>query len=582
MAGLIPSEVVATVLSSTDIVDLIGGYLPLTRAGRSFKALCPFHSEKTPSFMVNPDRQIFHCFGCGEGGDAARFLMRREGFSFPEAIEFLAQRAGISLPRRRSGGREQEDGRLRVYEVQRAACEYFRQSLQAKEGEAARAALAGRGILPETVERFQLGYAPDAWEGLVRFLTQRGFPPRLMEAGGLVIPRPGGKGHYDRFRDRLMIPIQDPAGKVLGFGGRALGGQQEPKYLNSPETPIYRKGHQLFGVPVAARALRETGRAIVVEGYFDCIALQQAGILEAVAVLGTALTREQVLLLRRYVEQVTLVFDPDRAGLQAAWRGLELLMEGGLGASIVALPEGTDPDGFIRKEGVEPFRALLASARDLVDFDLGQGTPGGGVEGAARAADRILAVLARLPDGIRKTRYVQKLAERLGVPERAVLADLARLTHSRPPRPEPGGVSAPCSPVAPEEKLLLQLLLLFPVLREGVRAEAPAVQGEVTRSILEVVAGPDGRQEATLARALAHHPREDVQRLASELLVADPEAFPEPGRMLQDCLERLRLRAERPRLKELQRQIAEAAQRGDREAESRLLAEYQERARRAG
>ncbi|MGH7360249.1 MAG: DNA primase [Candidatus Methylomirabilales bacterium] len=582
MAGLIPSEIIAAVLSGTDIVDLIGGYLPLTRAGRSFKALCPFHSEKTPSFTVNPDRQIFHCFGCSEGGDAARFLMRREGFSFPEAIEFLAQRAGISLPRRRGGGREQEDGRLRLYEVQRAAAEYFRQSLQGNEGEGARAALAGRGILPETVERFQLGYAPDAWEGLVRFLTQRGFPPRVMEAGGLVIPRPGGKGHYDRFRDRLMIPIQDPAGKVLGFGGRALG-VQEPKYLNSPETPLYRKGHQLFGLPVAARALREKGQAILVEGYFDCIALQQAGVSEAVAVLGTALTREQVLLLRRYVEHVTLVFDPDRAGLQAAWRGLELVMEAGLGASIVALPEGTDPDGFIRKEGTEPFRVLLASAQDLVDFVLGQGTQSSGVEGAARVADRVLAVLARLPDGIRKTRYVQKLAERLRVPEQAVLADLARLTLSRPPRPEPGGaVLPPRPPVAPEEKLLLQLLLLFPVFRERVRGEAPAVQGEVTRSILEILAGPEGREEAPLARALAHHPREDVRHLASELLVADPGAFPEPGRMLEDCIERIRRRAERPRLKELQQRIAEAARRGDREAESRLLAEYQERARRAG
>lgn len=582
MTGLIPSELVATVLSSTDIVELIGGYLPLTRAGRSFKALCPFHSEKTPSFMVNPDRQIFHCFGCGEGGDAARFLMRREGFSFPEAIEFLAQRAGVPLPRRRGGGgREQEDGRLRLYEVQRAACEYFRQSLQAKEGEAAQAALAGRGILPETIERFQLGYAPDAWEGLVRFLTQRGFPPRLMEGGGLVIPRPAGKGQYDRFRDRLMIPIQDPAGKILGFGGRALGAQ-EPKYMNSPETAIYRKGHQLFGLPVAARALRETGRAVLVEGYFDCIALQQAGIAEAVAVLGTALTREQALLLRRYVDQVTLVFDPDRAGQQAAWRGLELTLETGLGAAVVPLPEGTDPDGFIRKEGPESFRARLASAQDLVDFALGQGPVRGGVEGGVRAADRVLPVLARLPDGIRKTRYIQRLAERLGVPEQAVLAELARLPVSRSPRPEPGAGLPPPPPLVPEEKLLLQLLLLFPVLRERVRQEAPGIQGEATRSILEVLAGPEGREEGLLARALAHHPREDVRRLASEFLVADPEAFPEPARMLQDCLKRIRLRADRPGLRELQRQIGEAEERGDPEAVARLQAEYQERIRRAG
>ena len=580
MAGLIPGEVVASVLSSTDIVDLIGGYLPLRKAGRSFKALCPFHNEKTPSFTVNPDRQIFHCFGCHKGGDAASFLMLKEGFAFPEAIEFLAQRAGIPLPRRRGGGREEGEGRLRLYDIQRAACEYFRQSLQGKEGEGARAALAARGILSETVERFLLGYAPGAWEGLVRFLTQRGFPPRLMEAGGLVVERQERKGHYDRFRDRLMIPIQDPAGKVLGFGGRALG-DQEPKYMNSPETPIYRKGHQLFGLPVAAPSLRERRRAIVVEGYFDCIALHQGGVAEAVAVLGTALTREQVLLLRRYAEQVTLVFDPDRAGREAAWRALDLVLEVGLDASVVVLPEGTDPDTFIRKEGAEAFRALLHHAQDLVDFVLGQGTPREGVEEAARAADRILAVVARLPEGIRKTRYVQKLAERLGVSEQAVLADLKRLSQTRQPRAE-ASPEPPLGPsVPPEERLLLQLLLLFPVLREHVREAGPAV-GEVTRAFLDVLAGPEGREEARLARALAHHPREEVQRLASELLVADPEGFPEPGRMLQDCLGRLRQRSERPRLKELQQRIAEAGRRGDREAESRLLAEYQERARRGG
>lgn len=581
MSGLIPSEVVADVLSRTDIVELIGGYLPLSKAGRSLKALCPFHQEKTPSFMVNPDRQIFHCFGCGEGGDAARFLMRREGFSFPEAVEFLAQRAGIPLPRRRGGGREQEDGRLRLYEIQRAASEYFRQGLQGAAGEAARAALAARGIHPETVDRFLLGYAPEAWEGLVRFLTQRGFPARLMEAGGLVVPRPGGNGHYDRFRDRLMIPIQDPAGKILGFGGRAFG-TQEPKYLNSPETPIYRKGHHLFGLPVAARALREGGRAIVVEGYFDCIALQQAGIGEAVGVLGTALTREQALLLRRYVDRVILVFDPDRAGQEAAWRGLELAMEVGLEASVVTLPEGTDPDAFVRKEGAESFRALLEAARDVVDFVLTGGKGRGGGEGSARSTERILGVLARLPDGIRRTRYVQKLAERLGVPEQAVLADLARVTASRTVGAEAPAPGATRPAVGPEEKILLQLLLLFPAHREGVRRELPEVEGETCRAILEVLAGPEGRDEAVLTRALAHHPREDVQRLASELLVADPGKFLDPTRMLQDCLKRIRQRAERPRLRELRREIDAAEQRGDREAVARLQAEFQNRARRAG
>jgi DNA primase len=256
-------------------------------------------------------------------------------------------------------------------------------------------------------------------------------------------------------------------------------------------------------------------------------------------------------------------------------------MEVGLDASVVVLPEGTDPDTFIRKEGAETFRALLHRAQDLVDFVLGQGTPREGVEEAARAADRILAVVARLPEGIRRTRYVQRLAERLGVSEQAVLADLKRLTQTRPPRAEPSPATPLRPSVQPEERLLLQLLLLFPVLREHVREAAPAVE-EVTRAFLDVLAGPEGREEARLARALAHHPREEVQQLASELLVADSEGFPEPGRMLQDCLGRLRQRSERPRLKELQQRIAEAGRRGDREAESRLLAEYQERARRGG
>jgi DNA primase len=256
-------------------------------------------------------------------------------------------------------------------------------------------------------------------------------------------------------------------------------------------------------------------------------------------------------------------------------------MEVGLDASVVVLPEGTDPDTYIRKEGAEAFRALLHHAQDLVDFVLAEGTPREGVEEGARAADRILAVVARLPEGIRKSRYVHKLADRLGVKEQAVLADLKRLTGSRPSAAGPSPAPSLRPSVPPEERLLLQLLLLFPVLREQVGEARPAVE-EVTRAFLDVLAGPEGREEARLARALAHHPREEVQRLASELLVADPEAFPEPGRMLQDCLDRLRQRTGRPRLKELQQRIAEAGRRGDREEESRLLAEYQERTRRGG
>src|SRR5574341_257054 len=296
---MIPEAVIAEILQRTDIVGLIGAYLPLKAAGRTHKALCPFHNEKTPSFTVNPERQIFHCFGCGEGGDAIGFLMKQERWSFPEAIRSLADHAGISLPARLhtspgSGTGQNEHARLGLLEIHKTAADFFRRQLQHQtSGAAARQYLRSRGISDAVVERFGLGYAAASWDGLLRHLLRRGFSKNQVEEAGLALPRKDGSGAYDRFRNRLMIPICDPAGQVIAFGGRVLD-DSLPKYLNSPETPLYKKGAHLFGLNLAVSAIRDRGAAVVVEGYFDLIALHAHGIQHAVAVLGTALTAHQI------------------------------------------------------------------------------------------------------------------------------------------------------------------------------------------------------------------------------------------------------------------------------------------------
>ncbi|MFQ5881919.1 MAG: DNA primase [Candidatus Methylomirabilales bacterium] len=552
--GFIPEEIIAQVLKASSITEVIEGYLPLKPTGKYYRALCPFHTEKTPSFTVNPERQIFYCFGCGEGGDVFRFLMRREGFAFPEAVRYLAQRAGIVIPEKGRGRRV--EGFLKLFELQRLACDFFRQVLKCPEGGQAREYLSRRGVGEELVERFQLGFAVAEWEGLLRYLAQRGFTAREVEAAGLALPRQGGRGHYDRFRDRLMIPIADSTGKIVGFGGRALGDQQ-PKYLNSPETPIYRKGGHLYGLHLASRAIREAKVALVVEGYFDAISLHSAGFPHTVASLGTALTPEQVTLLHRYADKALLIFDPDRAGIQAAWRGLELLVAEEMGVAVVILPEGKDPDSFVREYGRDALLTREAPAQDLVDFLLTQAekrTGLSGVDEKAAAARQVLSLIARMPEGVRKAKYVQKLAERLGVSEGAVLADLRRRGFQEPP---PASVPGQSLELPAVEKTLIQSCLLFPDVRplvwETLRGEE--LSTPPLRSIYRFLREYTGGEE-NLARALTHHPDPLVRQVAAELLVQAGEEFVDPRRMVQDCLIRLRLQ-------KVQEELRVAREQGD-------------------
>lgn len=551
---MIPEEVIEQILRSSSIVEVIEGYLPLKQSGKYYRALCPFHTEKTPSFTVNADRQIFYCFGCGEGGDVFRFLMRREGFTFPEAVRHLAQRAGIPLPER--GRSRQGDGALKLFELQRLACDYFKKALDSPVGSHAREYLNRRGVGSELGDRLHLGYAVAEWDGLIRELTKRGYDPRQVEAAGLAVPRQDGRGHYDRFRDRVMIPISDSTGKIVGFGGRALGDQQ-PKYINSPETPIYKKGVHLYGLHLASRAIREARMALVVEGYFDAISLVSAGFPQTVASLGTALTRDQVVLLHRYAEKAVLLFDPDPAGIQAAWRGLELLVAEDMGVAVVILPKGKDPDTFVREDGREALLTRVEGAQDLVDFLLSQAEEQTGLKGIdekAAAARQVLRLIAQMPEGVRRAKYVQKLAERLGVSEGTVLVELRRL--GSPDATPPSGPMSTLD-LPPAEKTLIQICLLFPDVRRHVWASLRGEELSTSplRAIYEFLREYRGEEES-LARTLTHHPDPVVRQVAAELLVQGGDEFADPHRMVRDCLVRLKLQ-------EIQEQLRQAREQGD-------------------
>ncbi|MBC7225887.1 MAG: DNA primase [Thermoflexales bacterium] len=431
-----------------DIVDVIGAYVPLQRAGRYYRALCPFHAEKTPSFYVFPDSQRWHCFGaCGEGGDIFTFVMKREGWDFATALEELARRAGVVLRPRtpEQAQAEEENARLKAA-VAEAARYYHHLLLHAPEAARAREYLARRGLSSETVLRFQLGYSLPAWDALRAYLTGRGFTPDELVRAGLLVERDDGSTH-DRFRDRLMIPIRDPHGETVGFGARTLEADGVPKYINSPQTPLFDKGRLLFGLDMARDAIRREECVVVVEGYMDVMQAHQAGFGNVVAQMGTALTETQVRLLKRYTRRLILALDPDAAGVQATLRGLEVAREAldreltpvfnprglvgferRLGAEIrvLTLPAGHDPDDLIRQDpGRWP--VLVRESLPVVEFVLGQllrQTDLEDAKGRARVVEAMLPLLRDVGDPVERETYAQKVARALRLDARTVLARL--------------------------------------------------------------------------------------------------------------------------------------------------------------
>jgi DNA primase len=584
---VIPEDVIAEILRRVDIVELIGGYLPLRAAGRTHKALCPFHTEKTPSFVVNPERQIFHCFGCNEGGDAITFLMKHERLDFMEAVCFLAERAGVPLPAARGPRPNEADSRLPLLAIHRAALQHFRENLAGADGATARDYLAERGLSPEAVDRFELGYALPRWDALLRVLKKTGYPEKVLEAAGLTVSRQSGSGCYDRFRNRLMIPIWDVSGKAIAFGGRALE-STEVKYLNSPETALYRKGSHLYGLNLAARAIRERKVVIVVEGYFDAITLHAHGFDHAVAALGTALTTDQARLLGRYAQTVVLLFDPDAPGIGAARRNLEHLINVDLNWRIVLLSGGLDPDAFLRKHGAAEFQAALDGAQDLVDFFLDRRVSGLDLNDPverARAVDGLIEVVGLIDSPLRREGYIQRIAQRAAISDRTLL-EAAAQRRGRIGRQDAKAVASPAPVVPPTaEEQLVYIGLHHAAYRDRIAAAlAPEEIRDPTlqRIFVDFVQGGQPGLPNGAGRPMSLQPPEVQRRLSSLLAAAGEGALRLAGevdegtlaQVVEDCLKRIATRRDGVDRTVRRQALAAADRQGDDKGRLKLLSEH--------
>ncbi len=450
MTGQIVESKINEVRERSDIIELVSQYVDLKRTGANHMGLCPFHSEKSPSFSVHAGRQFYHCFGCGVGGDVFSFLMQIEGLAFPDAVRRLAERAGIELEERQLSPEEEQrqQQRERLYRVNELAAEYFHQLLMEQPaGEVCRQYLKRRGYGRKAAGEYQIGYAADAWEDLNKHLQQQGVNVDDARTLGLVRPGKQDRGDYDLFRGRLMFPIYDLSGRPVAFGGRVLD-DSKPKYINSPESPIYHKGRVLFGLYQARQAMRQSGEVILVEGYFDQLALYRAGFPQVVATCGTALTADHARLLKRYVQRAILLFDQDEAGKQATFKAMAALQEEGVPALVVELPKGDDPDSFVQRQGPEAFQLRLEQARPVMDLFMEDAlqTAGIGVEQKVRAAETVIERIAELSSGMEQDLYLKELAGRSGID----LELLKRKLEETLRKPKPVPVRDEYRPVPPE------------------------------------------------------------------------------------------------------------------------------------
>ncbi len=510
--GLFPQQFIDDLRLQVNILQVVQEYVPLKKLGVSWKGLCPFHSEKTPSFHVHPDKGFFHCFGCGVGGDVFKFIELHEKVGFADAVRLLAQKAGMTLPERSEGSDEDAKNREALLKIHELAAAYFREMLASPAGARARQQLAEREVPAQTVEQLGLGFAPNSRDGLKSRLVQQGFALPLLLQSGLVLQRDESRGGeaIDRFRNRLMIPICRDTGSVIAFGGRAMDADQVPKYLNSPETPIYSKGRTLYGLNLSKAAIRTLGFAVLVEGYFDFAQLFRSEAAPVVASCGTALTPQQAQLLRRFTSKIVLSFDPDAAGQGAAIRSCELLVAEGFDVNVVVLDNGEDPDTFIRHKGAARYRERLRSSRPYLEYLLDQASAGvdfGHGDKRREFLNKMLAVAARIPDAAARDQFADRVAHKARITEEVVRAEIRKAAVSRKTavtaRELPAGVAG--GQLKPAERGLIWGLF-------HKTDEARAALAELEPGDLEYLAG---QEIFEAARSLTSEP---VELLPSELL----------------------------------------------------------------
>jgi len=587
MPGRIPDNTLEDILGRVDIVEMIASYIPLKRAGRNFKACCPFHHEKTASFMVSPDRQIYHCFGCGESGNAFKFLMRHERMEFIEAVQALARKAGVILPENKSVDPRLTSLTTQLYKVNELSTLFYESNLSSSQSIKAKEYLLNRKIKDSTIKEFKIGLAQDSWDSLINYLRSKSINLSLLDKSGLIINKDGG-GYYDRFRNRIIFPIFDIKGRVLGFGARVMDNSL-PKYVNSPETEVYTKGRHLYGLNLAKDAIRDSDSAVIVEGYLDFIMPYQEGLKNIVASLGTALTSEQARLLKRYTSNIIMVYDGDSAGELATLRSLDIFIEEEMSVRVVSLPKGLDPDSFVRSYGISSFKEKIADAKSLFEYKLGilklRFNPKD-AEGKAKIAKGMLETINKLKNAVLKSEYIKMLAEELDTKEEALLQEVGKIKVDRvnPQFSQPQRTRS--VNINPTERLLVKLMLEETDLIHQVKGNllpSDFKDERVSRIISTMFELLEQGKSIAPQSLMNHVDDQDLSQLLGESMFM-PENLSQDHKekVFLDCIQRLKSEKIKQRKQFLHDEIKTAQHLGDEIKLNRLMEEFHELIKKRG
>ncbi|MFH0912879.1 MAG: DNA primase [Candidatus Omnitrophota bacterium] len=583
VVGRIPENILEDILSRVNIVEVISGFIPLKRAGRNFRALCPFHQEKTPSFMISPDRQIYHCFGCGTGGNAFNFLMQYERLEFPEAVEALAKKVGVNLPQTPKDDGKTINLATQLYKINEFTALFYESNLNSPAGSLAKSYLLKRGINEAAIKLFKLGFALDKWDGLINHLRSKNISLSLLEKAGLILSKDSG-GYYDRFRNRIIFPIFDIKSRILAFGARMLPTQansEGAKYVNSPETPIYTKGRNLYGLNLAKDAIRENDYVAVVEGYLDFILPYQSGLQNIVASQGTALTLEQARLIKRYTHNVVMIYDADNAGEMATIRTLDIFIEEGIHVKVASLPQDFDPDLFVRKNGIDSFKEKIKQAESLFDYKLRilkSRYSIKDIHAKASVCAEMLPTINKFKNVILKTEYIKRLAQELDIAEDALLQELKKIKEDRPyPDLSVEGSKRKAVDINPTEKLLIKLMLEEEALISNIRERLdPAdFQDERTHRIVKLMFELiDQGKNIEPSKLINHLADENMTQIISESTLLPEVSSEHKENIVNDCVQRIK--SERLKLKKqrLHEQIKTAQGSRDEQQLNRLMQEF--------
>ncbi|MFH1593369.1 MAG: DNA primase [Candidatus Omnitrophota bacterium] len=574
---MIPNETIEKILDKLDIAEVVSAYIPLKKVGNNFKANCPFHKEKTPSFVVSASKQIYHCFGCGAGGNAIGFVMKHENMGFIDALKMLADKAGIALPRSSFDDDSRDSLAQALHGANDIACNLFQENLQEGFGKAAYGYFLKRGIEARIIKHFRLGFAEDSWQGLVNHARSKSILPDNLEQAGLAIKNESSGNHYDRFRNRVLFPIFDQRSRILGFGARALD-NSNPKYINSPETHIYTKGKHLYGLNFAKESIRKQNYAIIVEGYFDLIMPFQHDIKNIVATLGTALTVDQIGALKRFTENAIMVYDSDKAGQEATLRGLDLLLEEDMNVRVAILPTGSDPDSFIRTNGKDAFMEILKVSKDLFDYKLGTLTAKfkkNEPRGKARIVREMLPTLDRIRNAVLRSGYLKKMSEELDIDEEAIRAESKKLKADRTYRKDAKRVSEERSENYTETMLLAMALEDTNYISRIERELGFGVfKDKVIVGVLEkILALSQKGKKITPGQLLTHFEDKESEEIISKAICL-ADMIDDKERVISDCFRHIKRHGLKDALNNMQFKIREAEGLADTSRVDELIAEY--------